>query len=263
MDLSRLPEPFGSAAQQFMMHVDGGLYRLLGVGKAAQDGQPEALYEHLHPFERGVWTRPMSEFSERFSPISETRAAELLGRDPARAREEITAAKARRRALEAAPIQPSAPRSRLHSLGFLFSPDLSRVALIRKASPAWQAGKLNGIGGKSEPGETSLDTMSREFFEEAGLNIPQGSWSLFGRLGSPDFEVHCYRAVGPVDECRTMTAEPVMVFSVNDPEIDRQALPGVGALIRAALPGGDAFWRCDYDAWAAEARAGVLDLRQP
>ena len=33
-------------------------------------------------------------------------------------------------------------------LGFLFSPDCKRVALIIKNRPDWQAGFLNGIGGK-------------------------------------------------------------------------------------------------------------------
>ena len=32
--------------------------------------------------------------------------------------------------------------------GFLFSPDRKKVLLIRKRRPAWQAGKLNGVGGK-------------------------------------------------------------------------------------------------------------------
>ena len=38
-------------------------------------------------------------------------------------------------------------------LGFLFD-DKGNVALIRKHSPAWQAGRLNGLGGRVEHGET-------------------------------------------------------------------------------------------------------------
>lgn len=262
--MNRLLSQALSPEDRFMLHVDGGLYRLLGEGKSAEDRSRVAIYEHLHPFERGVWTRPWEEFELRFSPISHERAHELLARDSAQAQRDISQAKAQRRqnAALAAPERAGERRPRLHSLGFLFSPDLAKVALIRKASPAWQAGKLNGIGGKAEPGETSLDAMSREFREEAGLDIPAGAWNLFGRLGSPDFEVHCYRAVGDVEACQTLTAETVEIFAVDDPAIASVGLPGVGALIRAALGERDAFWRCDYGQWALEAQAGLLEQRQ-
>src|SRR5690349_13991679 len=39
-----------------------------------------------------------------------------------------------------------------YALGFLFD-GTGRVVLIRKRRPAWQAGLLNGVGGKVEPGE--------------------------------------------------------------------------------------------------------------
>lgn len=60
---------------------------------------------------------------------------------------------------------------KVYVCGFLFSPDRSLVLLIRKHRPAWQAGKLNGIGGKIEPGETPRQAMAREFAEEAGVPI--------------------------------------------------------------------------------------------
>lgn len=52
------------------------------------------------------------------------------------------------------------------------------VALIRKARPSWQAGRLNGIGGSIEPGETALSAMRREFEEEAGVVIEDWRASL-------------------------------------------------------------------------------------
>ena len=60
------------------------------------------------------------------------------------------------------------PPKKTYVAGFLFSPDRSRVLLIRKNRPAWQAGKLNGLGGKIEPGETPPQAMRREFREEQG-----------------------------------------------------------------------------------------------
>lgn len=77
-------------------------------------------------------------------------------------------------------------------LGFLFSEDGSRVALIQKNRPAWQAGALNGLGGKIESGEKPLDAMNREFREEAGVYV--GLWERFAELYGSDFEVIVFRA---------------------------------------------------------------------
>ena len=91
--------------------------------------------------------------------------------------------------------------------GFLFSPDRSRVLLIRKRRPAWQAGKLNGVGGKVEPGEAVDAAMRREFREEAGLEV--AGWRRGVVLIGPDWRGHFYRAFGDVDEARAMTDEPL------------------------------------------------------
>ncbi len=69
---------------------------------------------------------------------------------------------------------------RRYVVGFLFSEDRNKVVLIRKTHPEWQAGKLNGPGGKvEESDETPRMAMSREFNEEVGVKIPWFSWSLF------------------------------------------------------------------------------------
>lgn len=65
---------------------------------------------------------------------------------------------------------PTSTNPRRYVVGFLFNEDLSEVLLIRKNKPEWQAGRLNGIGGKVEPGETNHEAMQREANEEAGLN---------------------------------------------------------------------------------------------
>ena len=61
-------------------------------------------------------------------------------------------------------------------LGFAFTKDLKQVALIRKKRPEWQAGKLNGIGGKVNINEVPLLAMVREFQEEACLNTSVLGW---------------------------------------------------------------------------------------
>lgn len=79
--------------------------------------------------------------------------------------------------------------------GFMFDRDMERVVLIRKSKPQWQAGKLNGVGGKVEiketvkavPGltsgfhiyETPPEAMAREFLEETGYRTRPQDWRLF------------------------------------------------------------------------------------
>ena len=77
-----------------------------------------------------------------------------------------------------------------YCLGFLFSPGATNVALIRKSSPDWQAGKLNAIGGRLQPNETPHQAMVREFHEEASLVVPQ--WNDMGLLQGKDWCVHLF-----------------------------------------------------------------------
>ena len=104
-----------------------------------------------------------------------------------------------------------------YSCGFLFSPDRQRVLLIRKRRPAWQAGKLNGVGGKVEPGESAMEAMIREFREEAGLEMT--SWEQILTLSGDDWRGHFFRAFGEVDEAVAITDEQLEIHRVD-------ALPG-------------------------------------
>lgn len=76
--------------------------------------------------------------------------------------------------------------------GFLFNEDASRVVLIRKNRPKWQAGKLNGVGGKIEDYEETEEAMIREFEEEAGLYVDP--WELAVILDGKQFRVFFFRA---------------------------------------------------------------------
>ena len=89
--------------------------------------------------------------------------------------------------------------------GFMFSVDRSRLLLIRKRRPTWQAGKLNGIGGKIEPGETPDEAMRREFREEAGLDVT--GWQQALTLTGHDWQAHFYRAFGDIDAAHAVTDE--------------------------------------------------------
>lgn len=93
-------------------------------------------------------------------------------------------------------------------VGFLFDYG-KRVLLINKTKPEWQKGKLNGIGGKIEPGETPLEAMIREFEEEAGLYI--GTWSNFATFIGKDYDIYFYRANLWIvkDKPKSMTEEKI------------------------------------------------------
>ena len=91
--------------------------------------------------------------------------------------------------------------------GFLFAAGGSRVALVRKARPEWQAGKLNAIGGHIEPGETPHEAMVREFEEETRVRVEE--WDHVATLRGEGFAVWFYRA-----ECAEM---PTLVGSDDEP----------------------------------------------
>lgn len=68
-------------------------------------------------------------------------------------------------------------------VGFLFNDDATEVVLIRKNRPEWQAGRLNGVGGKVEEGDRSHHhAMAREFCEETGFVTTLGAWHHFASL---------------------------------------------------------------------------------
>lgn len=101
-------------------------------------------------------------------------------------------------------------------VGFLMDDQAEWVMLIRKNRPEWQAGKLNGVGGKVEAGESIHDSMLREFGEEAGLAILD--WEHFASLTWDEGIVHFFRAFHPLshlEECRTMTDEGIERHAIH------------------------------------------------
>lgn len=100
--------------------------------------------------------------------------------------------------------------------GFAFSEDQRRVALVRKLRPAFQAGRLNGIGGKIEAGERPATAMAREFREETGLLMKASAWERFLVLDTPGWRVHFFRAFNvDLAQLRTTTDEPIEVHNVS------------------------------------------------
>lgn len=121
-------------------------------------------------------------------------------------------------------------------VGFLFSADRRHVALIRKNKPAWQAGKLNGVGGKIEPGEAPYDAMVREFAEETGITVFNDRWKCFSILTGEGFEITFYVAFSDeVYSVQTMEAEVVEVLVATTALASHTLIPNLKVMIPLAL----------------------------
>ena len=118
--------------------------------------------------------------------------------------------------------------------GLLFTEDHEQVLLIHKKKPAWQAGKLNAIGGKIEEREIPINAMRREFREETGLDMR--SWRKFCTLTHhmDAWRVHFFCAFSErLYEARKMEEElPVIV---NLPQLPTCIIHNISWLIPMAL----------------------------
>lgn len=126
------------------------------------------------------------------------------------------------------------------TLGIIFSADLEHVYLLRRDHPEFQAGKLNGVGGKLEPGETWLDCMAREAVEEAGYF---GDWECLGSKrgvtrGWGEYDCGIFYSVMGVNATapHTCESEPIERIAVKDvPAFRTQMIPPLPLIIHAAL----------------------------
>ncbi len=103
-------------------------------------------------------------------------------------------------------------------LALLFTEDRRRVVLMHKTRPAWQAGRVNALGGKLLAGESAADAARREVREEAGVDVAE--WEEFLVWDDPVYRLHAVRAFDDA-AWRARTAEDQLVFLA-----DADALPG-------------------------------------
>ncbi|WP_457607046.1 NUDIX hydrolase [Nitratifractor sp.] len=120
-------------------------------------------------------------------------------------------------------------------VGFMYSPDRRSVALIEKGKPDWQRGKLNGIGGKIERGETPTDAMAREFKEETGVETSAEQWKHFCIIEKPMiYEIHFFSTLSKeLKNARTIEEEEVGIYAVGD--LPANTLPNLRWLIPMSL----------------------------
>jgi len=106
-------------------------------------------------------------------------------------------------------------------VGFMFDESMSNVALIRKNKPAWQAGLLNGIGGKIEGEEPAVKAMVREFHEEAGMLTFVGTWTNFCSMSGTNndggtFGIEFFFTIGKPHRLTSMESEQIEVVPAAD-----------------------------------------------
>jgi 8-oxo-dGTP diphosphatase len=122
--------------------------------------------------------------------------------------------------------------------GFMFD-EFGNVALVRKLKPRWQAGKLNGIGGKIEPNEeTPLFAMRREWKEETGND--HADWQHFVSIKGQNSIVHFFKAtvadLPRFDDCNDVGEEIVCAAAMSE-YVFSQCVPNLRWLIPLALDG--------------------------
>lgn len=108
------------------------------------------------------------------------------------------------------------------------------VALIEKQRPDWQKGKLNGIGGKIDSGESPADAMAREFLEETGVKVAPERWRSFCELRFRGATIHFFASEGELSELRSMEDEHVTIVDVST-IWNRNTIPNLRWLIPMAL----------------------------
>jgi 8-oxo-dGTP diphosphatase len=79
-----------------------------------------------------------------------------------------------------------------YTVGLIFNSALDKVLLMEKNRPAWQKGKLNGIGGRIEEGEQPVECMVREAKEEANISSTADEWRHFATLQGPSWQVYMF-----------------------------------------------------------------------
>jgi len=136
-------------------------------------------------------------------------------------------------------------------VGFAFDNNRERVALILKQRPNWQRGRLNGVGGKVEPGEKFLDAMVREFQEETGYVTKSEDWDHIHTLDASNSFIRVYRIDLPtLNTLQSMTDEDIVVVRADDfNTLYKKGVPNILWLVhnarRANIVHGYTLWTSD------------------
>jgi 8-oxo-dGTP diphosphatase len=99
-------------------------------------------------------------------------------------------------------------------LALLYTMDERQVVLMRRTRPAWQAGRVNALGGGIIDGETPASAARREVREECGVDVAE--WTDVLVWEDAEYRMHVMRAMSEhAGEARTMEDQEVFLADVN------------------------------------------------
>ncbi|MDQ2931559.1 MAG: NUDIX domain-containing protein [Gemmatimonadota bacterium] len=99
-------------------------------------------------------------------------------------------------------------------LALLFTDDGRRVVLMRRTRPAWQAGRVNALGGSIMEGERTEEAARREVREECGVDVSE--WSELLVWDDAEYRMHVLSAVSArASEARTLEDQEVFLADVR------------------------------------------------
>jgi 8-oxo-dGTP diphosphatase len=152
-------------------------------------------------------------------------------------------------------------------VGFMFKTNMKQVVLIKKKRPEWQNGKLNGVGGRVEPGENPYAAMAREFKEETCVYFD--GWKFFCTLAAGSDKIYfAVASSGSAEEVSSPTEEEVFLIDVGSVEDGSICVglpmpdPGFGEVsVAAAVHNLPWLVRMAIDSLANEVAYGVDEQR--
>ena len=95
------PEPELPTKGEMFIHTDGGYYRFYALAKSTQDQSPQVIYEHVWPFEPGVWSRPLDEWNSRFTKVEDSKDSKFWEANRKGYQELVSQRRAKRKEYEA------------------------------------------------------------------------------------------------------------------------------------------------------------------
>lgn len=99
-------------------------------------------------------------------------------------------------------------------LALLYTADRNQVVLMRRTRPAWQAGRVNALGGRIMAGESSRGAARREVREECGVDVAE--WTEVLVWDDAEYVMHAMRAVDDrARDARTMEDQEVFLAAVR------------------------------------------------
>lgn len=109
---------------------------------------------------------------------------------------------------------------------------------MRRTRPAWQAGRVNALGGKLAAGETPAEAARREVREEAGVDVAE--WTEVLVWQDREYEMHVLRAVD--DRARDVrTVEDQEIFLADVDALPDEVIGNLRWLVPLALDADVAF----------------------